>query len=207
MKLSRKSLWAITVILLVLVIDQAVKILVKTNMTISESINITGWFKISFVENEGIAMGINVLNKMFVSLFRIAACFAIAWYIIRLIKRNYSTGYIVCISLIFAGAVGNIIDSVFYGVIFSESTPLQVAALFPAEGGYGSWLHGKVVDMFYFPIFRFDLPQWMPFFGGQEFEFFRWIFNVADAAISVGLCILVLFFRKTFSLSFEKQSA
>jgi signal peptidase II len=188
MKLSQKSLLAAAVILLVLIADQTVKIMVKTNLTISESINLTGWFRITFVENDGIAMGINVLNKLFVSLFRIVACFAIAWYIIRLIKRNYNTGYIVCISLIFAGAVGNIIDSIFYGVLFSESTFDHTASLFPAEGAYSTWMHGRVVDMFDFsPIFP-------------------WVFNIADASISVGLCILLLFFRKTFSSSFEKPT-
>jgi signal peptidase II len=106
--------------------------------------------------------------------------------------------------MIFAGAVGNIFDSVFYGVIFSESTPMHVAALFPPEGGYGSWLHGEVVDMFYFPLFHFAWPSWIPWIGGSEFEFFRYIFNFADASISVGIIVLLLFFRKTLSLSFEK---
>jgi len=210
---SRKSALSVAIVLLILTIDQIVKIWVKTTMPLSSSfdpssyIEITNWFKINFVENEGIAMGINVLNKLFVSVFRIAACVAIVWYINRLIKLNYSAGYVVCVSMIFAGAVGNIIDSVFYGVIFSESGYNQIATLFPPEGGYGTWLHGKVVDMFYFPLFSFRWPQWIPYLGGEEFEFFRWIFNVADASISVGLAILVLFYRKTFSLSFEKQTA
>jgi signal peptidase II len=207
MKRSGKGLRAVAVILTVLVVDQVVKIAVKTNMTLSESIEVTGWFKINFVENNGIAMGIDVFNKMLVSVFRIAACFVIAWYITCLIKRRYSTGYIVCISMIFAGAAGNIIDSVFYGVIFSESTATQVAALFPDGGGYGTWLHGKVVDMFYFPIFSFTWASWIPAVGGREFEFFCWVFNVADVSISVGLGILILFYRKTFSLNLEKQTA
>jgi signal peptidase II len=206
MKQSKQGFWAVAVVLLILMADQTVKILVKSNMTLSESIRITEWFRINFVENNGIAMGIDVLNKLLVSLFRIVACVAIAWYIVRLVRRRYPTGYVVCVAAIFAGAVGNIIDSVFYGVIFSESTPFAVATLFPEGGGYGSWLHGRVVDMFYFPLFRFDWPQWMPFVGGQEFEFFRWVFNVADAAISVGLGAVLLFYRKTFSISFEKEA-
>ncbi|MDR1372610.1 MAG: lipoprotein signal peptidase [Dysgonamonadaceae bacterium] len=205
MKLSKQALWSLTVILLVLVIDQTVKILVKTSMTLADCIDITGWFKINFVENNGIAMGIDVGNKLIVSIFRIVACIAIAWYIILLVKHKYSTGYIICISMIFAGAVGNIIDCAFYGIIFSESSVSQVATLFPPEGGYGTFLHGKVVDMFYFPIFRFTWASWIPFLGGSEFEFFRWVFNIADASISVGLVILILFYLKTFSLSFEKH--
>ncbi|MDR1562704.1 MAG: lipoprotein signal peptidase [Dysgonamonadaceae bacterium] len=205
MKPSRQSVCAIAVILLVLAIDQTLKIAIKTSMTLSESIDVTDWFKINFVENNGIAMGIDVFNKKLVSLFRILACFAIAWYIVRLIRKRYSVGYIICISLIFTGAIGNIIDSVFYGVIFSESTTTQVAALFPSGGGYSTWLHGKVVDMFYFPLFRFTWASWIPVIGGGEFEFFRWVFNIADASISVGFGILILFYRKTFSLSFEKH--
>jgi signal peptidase II len=107
--------------------------------------------------------------------------------------------------MIFAGAVGNIVDSIFYGVIFSESTPTQIAVLFPPDGGYGAWLHGKVVDMFYFPLFSFTWPSWIPFLGGSEFEFFKYIFNFADASISVGAVVLLLFYRKTFSLSFENR--
>ena len=203
MKLS-KSFWAVLVIVIILITDQALKIWVKTNMLLGEEILITSWFRLHFVENSGMAMGIEVIGKLFLSIFRIIASIALIYYLYRLIKRNFSLGYIICASIIFAGAVGNIFDSVFYGVIFNESTPFQVAALFPPGGGYGTWLHGKVVDMFYFPLFKFDWPSWLPWIGGKEFVFFQYIFNVADASISVGMVVLLLFYRKTLSASFEK---
>jgi len=203
MKLS-KSFWVALVIVLILTVDQALKIWVKTTMLLGEEILITSWFRIHFVENSGMAMGIEVIGKLFLSIFRIIASIALIYYLYRLIKRNFSLGYIICASVVFAGAVGNIFDSIFYGVIFNESTPFQVAALFPPGGGYGTWLHGKVVDMFYFPLFKFDWPSWLPWIGGKEFVFFQYIFNVADASISVGMVVLLLFYRKTLSASFEK---
>jgi signal peptidase II len=178
---------------------------------LSEDIPVTNWFFLRFVENNGMAMGIEVTGKLFLTFFRIAASVAIIYYLYGLIKKNYKPGYILCVSLIFAGAAGNIIDSIFYGVIFSESLPYnphlihQAAVLFPPGGGYGSWFQGQVVDMFYFPLFEFCWPSWVPFIGGQEFLFFRYIFNIADAAISVGMIVLILFYRKTFSASFEKK--
>jgi signal peptidase II len=202
---SKKGFWAIAVILLILVIDQIIKIKVKTSMTLYENISITDWFNIRFIENNGMAMGIEVAGKLFLSIFRIIATIAIAYYIFRLIKKNFELSYILFVSMIFAGAVGNIVDSVFYGVIFSESAPTQIAVLFPPEGGYGTWLHGKVVDMFYFPFFSFTWPSRIPILGGSEFEFFKYIFNFADASISVGGIVLLLFYRKTFSLSFENK--
>jgi len=203
---SKKAFVAFAVILLILLGDQIVKIWVKTNMTLGDegAIKITSWFYIQFVENGGMAMGIKVIGKLFLTLFRIVASIAIAYYIYLLIRNNFKLCYIILVSMIFAGAVGNIIDSVFYGVIFSESTTMHVAALFPPEGGYGNWLHGEVVDMFYFPLFQFTWPSWIPWIGGSDFEFFRYIFNFADASISVGIVVLLLFFRKTLSLSFEK---
>jgi len=205
MRVSKKAFWAIAVILLILVADQCLKIWVKTHMYLYQEFEILPWFIIRFVENPGMAMGIDVFNKLFLSVFRIAASIAIIYYFYTLIKRNFSLGYLIVVAMIFAGAVGNIVDSVFYGVIFSESTPMTMAVLFPAEGGYGAWLHGKVVDMFYFPLFSFEWPAWIPFVGGETFEFFRYIFNLADASISVGMAVLILFYRKSFSLSFEKQ--
>ena len=137
---------------------------------------------------------------MFLSLFRIVAVIFIGYYLWKLVKRNYAFGFIVCISMILAGAMGNIIDSVFYGVIFDHSYG-QVATLFPPDGGYGTWLHGKVVDMFYFPLIETTLPEWLPIWGGQEFVFFRPIFNLADSSICVGVFLLLLFYRDTFSKS------
>jgi signal peptidase II len=208
--LSKKGFWAIAVVVIILAADQIFKIWVKTHLLLpardsSNDIHIANWFLIRFVENNGMAMGIEVTGKLFLTLFRIIASFFIAYYLYILVKKDYKLSYIVFVSLIFAGAVGNIVDSIFYGVIFSESTSAHVAILFPPEGGYGTWLHGKVVDMFYFPLFRFRWPSWIPWLGGSEFEFFRYIFNIADSSISVGIVVLLLFFRKTFSLSFEKK--
>jgi signal peptidase II len=204
MKLS-KSFGAIAVILLILLVDQTTKIWIKTHLFLNESIPITQWFEIRFVENNGMSMGIEVIPKLFLSIFRIVASFAIIYYLYLLVKKNYPFGYIICIVMIFAGAIGNIIDSIFYGVVFSDSTSFSKAILFPSEGGYGSWLHGKVVDMFYFPLFEFIWPSWIPWVGGSEFIFFRYIFNTADASISIGIIILFLFYKNTFSESFEKN--
>jgi signal peptidase II len=202
--MKRKGFWAILTILLILSADQILKIWVKTHLYLGEDVRITGWFYIRFVENNGMAMGIEVIGKLFLSIFRIAASFGIIYYLYLLIKKDFKIGYILCVSMIFAGAVGNIIDSVLYGIIFNESTVYSVATLFPVEGGYGSWLHGKVVDMFYFPLFAFNWPTWIPWIGGNEFVFFRYIFNLADTSISVGIAVLFLFYRNTFSGSFEK---
>ncbi|MDR1719068.1 MAG: lipoprotein signal peptidase [Dysgonamonadaceae bacterium] len=209
MKFS-KGAWAIGAILFVLIADQILKIYIKTHLMLFEEIRITKWFIIRFVENNGMAMGIEVIEKSFLSLFRIIASFAIVYYLFRIVKRDFKLGYIICISLIFAGAIGNIIDCIFYGVIFDHSGYFgdsygKVAMLFPPDGGYSTWLHGKVVDMFYFPLFETVWPSWIPYVGGTPFIFFSYIFNVADASISIGVALLLLFYRKTFSLSFEKK--
>ncbi len=197
---------ALLTVLLILLIDQISKIWIKTHFTLGESISVTGWFKILFVENNGMAFGIEVLGKLFLSLFRIAAIALIGYFLYKLTgkKGSYKYGYIVCIALIFAGAAGNIIDSLFYGLLFSESTYRSVAVLLPAGGGYAPFLYGKVVDMLYFPLFGFYWPQWVPFVGGEYFEFFRPVFNIADSAISVGVIVLILFYRNTFSKSFSE---
>jgi signal peptidase II len=200
-----KGFWAVAIILLILVVDQILKIWVKTHMTIDQRFEVASWFQIRFVENDGMAMGIQVMGKFFLSMFRIIVSFLVLYYLYTLIKREYKLGYIICVSLIFSGAIGNIIDCIFYGKIFSESTPYQVATLLPPEGGYQAWLHGQVVDMFYFPLFETTWPEWVPKVGGTPFVFFSYIFNIADASISVGIAILFLFYRKTFSLSFEKN--
>ena len=195
-----KGKGAVLIVMLLLLFDQLLKIWVKTHMELHESIEITPWFYICFTENPGMAFGIEVIGKLFLSLFRIVAVIFIGYYLWKLVKRNYAFGFIVCISMILAGAMGNIIDSVFYGVIFDHSYG-QVATLFPPDGGYGTWLHGKVVDMFYFPLIEATLPEWLPIWGGQEFVFFRPIFNLADSSICVGVFLLLLFYRDTFSKS------
>lgn len=184
--------------LLLLIIDQAIKIWVKTHMMLGESVKVTDWFYIYFTENPGMAFGWEVFDKLFLTIFRIIASVVIAWLISKVVKGRYSIGFLLCFVAIFAGAVGNIIDSVFYGEIFSHSYG-QLATLFPAEGGYAGWLHGKVVDMFYFPIINTTWPDWMPFWGGEELIFFRPIFNFADACISVGVICLILFYTHSFS--------
>jgi signal peptidase II len=174
-------------------------------MALYDSIEIAKWFKIYFVENNGMAFGIEAIGKIFLSVFRIIAVAFIGIYLTKIIRSNYKTGFIVCISMVLAGAFGNIIDSVFYGEIFSASFPGHVAEFVPIGEGYSSWLHGKVVDMLYFPIIETTLPNWVPIWGGTEILFFRFIFNLADASISVGVALLLLFYRKTLSHSLQTE--
>ena len=206
MRLS-KGWGAVCVIMLLLLLDQVLKIWIKTHLQLHESIEITPWFYLYFTENPGMAFGIEVIGKLFLSLFRIVAVGFIGYYLYKLVKANQSFGFIACISMVLAGAVGNIIDSVFYGVVFDHSYG-QVATFLPAEGGYDTWLHGKVVDMFYFPLIQTHFPDWFPLWGGEEFIFFRPIFNLADSAICVGVFLLLLFYRQTLSdsLSTEKDA-
>lgn len=198
---TKKGLIAVTVVILVLLVDQVTKIWVKTHMALYDMIHITDWFKIYFVENNGMAFGIEAIDKLFLSLFRIVAVGAIIVYLIRIIRGDYKLGFIACIALVLAGASGNIIDSLFYGCIFQASYPGHVASLVPFGEGYASLLHGKVVDMFYFPLIEGTYPDWIPILGGKDFLFFRFIFNVADSAISVGVVLLLIFYRKTLSYS------
>ncbi len=199
-KLFTQGKLSVCIVLAVLVIDQIIKILVKTGMYWHESIRIADWFYIYFTENNGMAFGMEVFDKLFLTSFRIVAVGLIVWYMVKVIReRNYPTGYIVCLSLILSGAIGNIIDSVFYGVIFSESTHSTIATFVPLGEGYADWLYGKVVDMFYFPLIETDWPEWMPFVGGEHFIFFSPIFNFADAAISCGIVALLLFYGKYLS--------
>ncbi|MDD3876522.1 MAG: lipoprotein signal peptidase [Bacteroidales bacterium] len=188
-------------IFIVLFIDQLSKFLVKLNMQLGDEINVAGnWFIIHFTENYGMAFGMEFggeMGKVILTLFRILAVAFIGWYIYGLHKKNAHQGLIICISLIFAGALGNIIDSAFYGVIFNESF-FQTASLFPPEGGYAGFLHGRVVDMLYFPIFKGYLPDWIPFWGGDHAIFFRPVFNIADASITVGVFIILIFQKRFF---------
>lgn len=201
-----KGATAITVVLLVIIIDQVIKIWVKTNMALYETIDVASWFKIYFVENNGMAFGIEVLGKLFLSLFRIIAVGFIGYYLYLLVTRNFKHGYTACIALILAGAIGNIIDSVFYGEIFTASYPGHVASIVPFGQGYSSWLHGKVVDMFYFPLIEGTFPSWIPVWGGEDFIFFRPIFNFADSAITVGIILLLIFYRKTLQDTMQKPN-
>lgn len=163
---------------------------------------IADWFILHFTENEGMAFGMKfggAFGKVILSIFRIIAVIVIGWYLTRLAKRKEPFGFILSIALIFAGALGNIIDSAFYGMIFSESTFHELAVFYPEGGGYSSFLHGKVVDMFYFPIIRGHYPSWFPFWSGNEFIFFRPVFNIADSSITIGVAILILFQKRFFT--------
>lgn len=186
-------------IFLILIIDQAVKIYVKTNFVLGEEVSVFSWWKILFIENEGMAWGTEIpgaYGKLFLTVFRLVAVAAIGYWLYDSVQKHYSAYLIVAISLIAAGAIGNIIDSVFYGVIFSHSHN-QLATLFSPQP-YGTLLHGKVVDMLYFPIVDSTWPDWMPVVGGRTFRFFNAIFNIADASISVGVGILIVFNKKAF---------
>ena len=197
-KFLTKGQLSALIVIAVLVIDQIIKIWVKTSMYWHESIKITDWFYIYFTENNGMAFGMEIFNKIFLTGFRIIAAIAITWLLRQYVKKDYKTGFLVCVSLILAGAIGNIIDCVFYGEIFSESTHSLIAQFVPIGEGYSDWFYGKVVDMFYFPLIETNWPEWMPFVGGKHFIFFRPIFNFADAAISCGIIALILFYGKYF---------
>jgi signal peptidase II len=202
---------SLLVVFIVLLIDQALKIWIKTNMTLGQEFHVAGnWFIIHFTENNGMAFGMQFAGgygKLALSLFRIFAVGFLVWYIVHLSRKKTSFGVILCFSLILAGAIGNIIDSALYGILFSESTYFDVARFLPAEGGYSSFLHGKVVDMFYFPIIVGNYPSWVPFWGGQDFEFFRPVFNVADSAITTGVLSLLVFQRNFFQSQDEKTGS
>lgn len=186
----------------VLLIDQLSKFWVKLSMTIGQDIHVLGdKFLIHFIENNGMAWGMEFggdYGKLLLTLFRIAAICGIGYGLHHMIKNNYHKGFILNVALIMAGAMGNIIDSVFYGRIFSESTFYEKAELFPAGGGYASWFHGKVVDMLYFPLFEGTFPTWFPVWGGENFLFFSPVFNIADSAISVGVFLILIFQKRYF---------
>jgi signal peptidase II len=190
------------IIFFVLIADQVLKIWVKTNFSLGDEIVIAkDWFILHFVENNGMAFGFEFageFGKLFLSIFRIIAVIAIGWYLFKLNrKKEVPFGLLASIALIFSGAVGNIIDSMFYGIIFNHSYG-QVASIFPEGGGYESFLHGRVVDMFYFPLIHVQIPDWVPFRGGTDFIFFRPVFNIADSSITIGIFSILLFYRNHF---------
>jgi signal peptidase II len=193
--LTKKS---ILTVLLVLVADQCLKFYIKLHYPLGYDHPIFSWFHIYFIENNGMAFGMELFGKLFLSLFRIAASVFLIYYIAKIIKRNYSAGYIVAISLILAGAIGNLLDSMFYGLFFSDSVN-GIAQWLPIGGGYASLFYGRVVDMLYFPLIQGHFPSWLPIWGGEDFIFFRPIFNIADSSVSVGVFIILLFYRSYLS--------
>jgi signal peptidase II len=196
---------AILVVFAVLLIDQMIKIWVKTSMTLHESIHVTDWFYITFIENNGMAFGMQLGSKIVLSLFRVIAISALGYYIWLEVKRKAKTGYLVCLSLVLAGAAGNLIDCMFYGLMFNASSPYYLSYFVPFGTGYAPFLMGKVVDMFYFPLIETEWPQWMPFVGGDHFVFFSPVFNFADSCISVSVVWILLFYRQEISrMSFSR---
>lgn len=197
---DNKGALALTIILGVIILDQIVKIWVKTSFYLGETREIASWFQLHFIENNGMAFGWEIGSKILLTTVRIIVTAIVIAYIWRIRKRpDLKTGYVVCLALIVAGAAGNIIDCSFYGLIFNDPAPTGVATMFPDGGGYGTFLQGRVVDMFYFPLFEWDWPSWFPLIGGDHFMFFKPVFNVADAAITVGILALLLFYRKDFA--------
>ncbi|MBO5626992.1 MAG: lipoprotein signal peptidase [Prevotella sp.] len=198
-----RGILAVTLILVLLVIDQVIKIWVKTNMPLYDTIEITSWFKIHYIENNGMAFGMTFVNKLVLSLFRIAAIVLLCYYISLLVRRGCRLGYLICVAIVTAGAAGNIFDSMFYGLIFSGSSPYYVSYFVPFGDGYAPFLMGKVVDMFYFPLIESTFPDWVPFWGGENFVFFSPVFNFADACVSVGVVVVLLFYQRELTELFK----
>jgi signal peptidase II len=209
MKFSKIRL-SFLIIFLILLIDQVLKFWIKTHFMLGQEIHIIGnWFIIHFVENNGMAFGFEFAGeygKMFLSVFRILAVAVMIWYLFRITRKDAPLGFVVSLSLIIAGAFGNIIDSAFYGLLFDHSYG-QVASFLPANGGYSGFLHGKVVDMLYFPLINTRYPEWVPIWGGEDFIFFRPVFNIADSSITTGILMVLIFYRKFFSETTEKPKA
>ena len=198
-KILTKGRLATILVVAILLIDQLIKIWVKTSMQLHESIHVFDWFFLTFIENNGMAYGMQLGSKLLLSLFRVAAISLLGYYLWLQVRKKARTGYIVCLSMILAGAVGNLIDCMFYGLCFEASTPYSVASMVSMGEGYAPFLMGKVVDMFYFPLIVTTYPDWFPFWGGEDFIFFSPVFNFADASISVGVAALLLFFRTEIS--------
>ena len=202
---AAKRIWLVVAIsIFVVLADQIFKIWVKTNFYLGEDLEITSWWQLKFIENNGMAFGLELWNKIFLTLGRIAAVALFIWFVSR-IKRaeELRTGFFVAVAMIIAGAAGNIFDCVFYGKIFNDPMPPEIAVMFPEGGGYANWFEGRVVDMLYFPLFSFYWPEWIPGIGGTYFEFFQFIFNIADSSICIGVALLIFFYSNDASKAFH----
>jgi signal peptidase II len=197
--IAKRGWLAALIVVAILVIDQVIKIWVKTHMTLHEQIEIFSWFKIVFIENNGMAYGMEIGSKLVLSLFRVVAVSVLGYYIAQQVRKQARYGYLICLSMVMAGAAGNIFDSMFYGLIFNASSEFYTSYFVPFGTGYASFLMGKVVDMFYFPLIVTTWPDWVPMFGGQPYVFFSPVFNFADASISVSVVLILLFYRKEIS--------
>lgn len=198
-QIVKRGWMAILIVMAILLIDQVIKIWVKTNMTLHEQIEIFSWFKIVFIENNGMAYGMEIGSKLVLSIFRMVAISILGYYIYGQVKKKARWGYLVCLSMVMAGAIGNLLDSMFYGLVFNASSEYYTSYWVPFGNGYAPFLMGKVVDMFYFPLIVTTWPEWVPVVGGNPYVFFSPIFNFADASISVGVVSLLFFYRKEIS--------
>ena len=190
--------WLATILIVVaIILDQVIKIWVKTHFYYGEQVDVTSWFKILFIENNGMAFGMELGSKTLLTWFRIIFSIIFIYYLVKIRRRtDLPKGFVACIAFITAGAIGNVIDCIAYGQIFNDPIAPQVAQLFPSEGGYASLFNGKVVDMLYFPLCEWDWPQWMPGIGGEHFLFFQPIFNIADACLTTSILVLIIFYNK-----------
>lgn len=200
---KQQTVVSVLIFLVILIIDQVIKISVKTGMTLHQSIRVTDWFYISYIENNGMAWGMSIMPKIMLSLFRLVAIFGIGWYIYKQIQKGSRWLYIVLLSMVLAGAAGNLIDCMFYGMIFSGASSDYTSFFVPWGTGYAPFLEGRVVDMFYFPLIVTNYPDWFPVWGGEKFVFFSPVFNFADASISVGVVSILLFCRTELQLLFK----
>lgn len=202
---AARRIWMVVAISIAIILaDQIMKIWVKTSFYLGEDLPITDWWHLKFIENNGMAFGLELWNKIVLTLGRIAAVVLFIWFVLQIkYAKGIRTGFFVAMALIIAGAAGNIFDCVFYGKIFNNPMPPEIAVAFPEGGGYAGWFEGKVVDMLYFPLFSFHWPSWVPFVGGEYYEFFQYIFNIADSSICIGVALLIFFYSNDASKAFN----